>query len=139
MEETGTVEKILKNGEVLISVSRSSACGNCSMSGFCFSDDSKTIKFQAKADFPVKVGQSVRLSIDESNFMKYSLVTYLMPVILLIAGAVIGTVPGGKENPLPAIIGGITGLLAGLFLVRIFSKRLEKKNKTIITVSDDRK
>jgi len=142
MEETGTVEKILPNGEVIIAVARSSACGNCSMSGMCFSDESKTIKFQAKADFPVKEGQSVRLSIDSSNFLKYSIITYLMPVVLLIAGAVIGTMFNAKqttENPIFAIIGGIIGLLIGLFLVRNFSKRLDNKNKTIIKILDDRK
>lgn len=141
MEETGTVEKILPNGQVLIAVERSTACGGCSMSGFCFSDESKTLKFQAKADFPVKEGQSVRLSIDENNFLKFSVITYLMPVALLIAGAVIGTALNANhtsENPIFAIIGGISGLVVGLFLVRSFSKRLDKKNKTIIKILDDR-
>jgi sigma-E factor negative regulatory protein RseC len=142
MEETGTVEKILPNGEVLIAVARSSACGSCSMSGFCFSDDSKTLKFQAKADFPVIEGQSVKLSIDEGSFLKYSIITYLMPVVLLILGAIIGTMINSKQeadNPVFAIIGGIFGLLIGLFLVRNFSRRLENKNKTIIKILDDRK
>jgi len=139
MEETGTIEKLLPNGEVMIAVERSSACGNCSMSGLCFSDDTKIIKLQAKADFPVTVGQIVRLSLDEGNFLKYSVITYLMPVILLLAGAVIGgSIRGGGNSgdPLFSIIGGVIGLLTGLFLVKKYSKRLEDKNKMIIKVSD---
>lgn len=140
MEETGTVEKILPNGEVMITVERSSACGNCSMSGFCFSDDTKSIKLQAKTDFPVKIGQSVRLSIDEGNFLRYSIITYFMPVVLLVAGAVIGdSIKGGASgDPLFAIIGGTAGLLLGLLLVRRYSKRVEAKKKTIIKVTDVR-
>ena len=139
MEETGTIEKLLPNGEVMIAVERSSACGNCSMSGLCFSDDTKIIKLQAKADFPVKEGQIVRLTLDEGNFLKYSVITYLMPVILLLAGAVIGgSIRGGGNSgdPLFSIIGGVIGLLTGLFLVKKYSKRLEDKNKMIIKVSD---
>jgi sigma-E factor negative regulatory protein RseC len=141
MEETGTIEEILPNGEVLIAVERSSACGKCSMSGLCFSDDAKPIKLQAKADFPVKVGQMVRLTLDEGNLLKYSVITYLMPVMLLIAGAVIGSsIKGGGNSgdPLFSIIGGAIGLLIGLFLVKKYSKRLENKNKMIIKVSDVR-
>jgi sigma-E factor negative regulatory protein RseC len=142
MDEQGTVEQILPNGEIMIAVERSSACGNCAMSGLCFTDDTKTIRLQARADFPVKVGQIVRLSLEEGNLLKYSVITYLMPVILLITGAVIGgSIRGGGNsgNPLFSIIGGVTGLLIGLFLVKRYSKRLEDKNKIIIKVSDVRK
>jgi len=137
MDETGTVEKILPNGEVEITVQRSSACRGCAMNKLCFSDGADVLRVKVKPDFTCKKGDQVRLQIDAGNLVKYSFITYLVPIFLLIVFAILGDYINEMreiESELPSVIGGIFGLIVGLLFVRGFSKRLEAGDKMVVKV-----
>jgi sigma-E factor negative regulatory protein RseC len=136
MDEIGIVEKILPGGEAVVIVERSSACAGCEMSGICFSDGRKILRVKVKPDFPCHEGQRVRLDLDAANFVKYSFITYIIPVLLLMFGAGISeslfTAPGGHQYF--TIAGGFIGLALGMLFVRFYSRRLERKDKVVVKV-----
>ncbi len=139
MDETGYIEEILPNGEATIIVERSAACAGCAMQGVCFTEDSKILRVKSRIDFPAEKGKRVRLQLDASNFMKYSFITYMVPVLLIIVGAALGDAFQDiiGLGQLSAVLPAIAGLAAGIFFVRYYSKKLERSEKVVIKVLND--
>ena len=80
-----------------------------------------------------KPGDEVMIGFDEQALVKVSLLVYMLPLMSLILGAIAGQI-GAQwlELRLPellSILGGFSGLLAGLFWVWRTSRRVQMDSR----------
>lgn len=113
-------------GMAQVATSRASACGSCSGKQGCGVSSlgqllgGKNGAFSVSDPIGVAVGERVVIGLEETALLKGSMLAYLLPLALLLAGAVAGSLLA----PLPpadiyAMWGALAGLLAGLGALRI--------------------
>ncbi len=136
MEETGLVIKIEGN-KAVIAVQRRSACEGCPASSLCKPGDEGSV-IEAINEAGAKIGDRVSVSLKAFSYLKGSIIVYGIPTICLIAGAIIG-----KEffkdliNLDPELLSAAGGLGAfgiSFLIVKLLSKRMEKKKEYIPVV-----
>lgn len=108
---------------------RASACSNCQTPEAC--QDSllglRTGPRRYRLDNKIgaRVGDHVQLTVAEGTVWHASLVSYVLPVLLALAGAAIGQSMAGD---LVAVLGALAGLGCGLALLRIHELRARYAN-----------
>ncbi len=132
IEETATVTRC--DGEFAeVETERKSSCGGCNASGVCgtaalskvFGNRRTVVRvFNPIGALP---GDHVIVGLPESVLVRVSFVFYVIPILGLIAGAIIGQSValklGSSAVELISIISGLLGLTIGLYLVRRFAAR----------------
>lgn len=113
MEKNGYVvtanEKTAK-----IRVSRESACGgNCSHCKGCGTD---AIIFEIENSMDFKEGEIVKVTMDDSKFLKKSFLGYGLLVVLIIAGGILGYTI--FKNEFASFVFILAFLFIGLFVLR---------------------
>ncbi len=94
LEETAVVSRIVENQIWVHAGGRSSSCGKCSQSSSCSTQLLE--KFIAKREIPVDTelfleqGDKIILAIDEAQLIKGSLLIYILPLLALFFGALLG-------------------------------------------------
>ncbi len=111
-----------------------SSCGGCSSSGVCgtgvFSKvlGNRTTAIRIINSINAKPGDQVVIGLQESALSRVSMIFYLVPILSMILLALLGqeiSISYGYMSHDPsAIFGGAVGLFAGLWFVRVFSKRI---------------
>ncbi|MGP4843561.1 SoxR reducing system RseC family protein [Marinobacter sp. 1Y8] len=127
IEETGTVVA-LEGNEVWIQTIRQSTCGSCSARKGCGQkalasiSDGRANQVRVRNTLNVAVGQSVVIGIEESQLLRASLRVYAIPLVGLVAFALLaGAVWPDSEA---ATIGaGVMGLGLGFGLLLMLSRR----------------
>lgn len=106
-----------------------SGCGRCHEAGGCGSGLlNKSLRPQWLNTYRLPnlvgatVGDRVILSIQEGAVLRAALMAYLLPVLLLIAGAAVGTAFSDAE--LTALLGASAGLVLGVLILRLAQSRL---------------
>jgi sigma-E factor negative regulatory protein RseC len=126
IEEEAYVADIA-DGQVWIEKSRGSACSGCAEScpsavaGGLFGD--KRVRMKLACDLPLRPGDKVLVGVDEAALAGASLRIYLLPLLGLFAGALLGQSVAGSD--LASALGGLLGLgfsLAGLRFFRLFGR-----------------
>lgn len=125
IEENGTVIAV-DGGAVWVQTIRQSTCGSCSARKGCGQGalarmtDGRANQVRVRNTCGAAVGDRVILGIEESQLLRASLLVYALPLVLLLAGALVasGLWPG---RDLAAILGGAVGLASGFVLLRVFS------------------
>lgn len=110
--EEGVVIEV-KNDGVLVQPDRSERCEGCS-TAFCSTSESGDLIIEASDPVGVRVGQRIRLAIQEKVLIGYSFLLYGVPLLSLLAGAFGGTLLGsalGLDRGAGAL-----GVLAGIGL-----------------------
>jgi sigma-E factor negative regulatory protein RseC len=131
IEETARVVAV--DGELaLVETHRASACGSCSAGSGCGTAligrffGNRVAQVRARNRVGARVGQQVVLGLDERAMLKGALALYLVPLLGLLAGAILGHRLGGVWLPALAeplsIVLGIAGLIGGLAWARRFSR-----------------
>lgn len=128
MENSGVVKE-LDGTDVIIEVAPVSAgCGRCHEEGGCGSNllnqslrSKKASLYRLPNQIAAKVGDRVVLSVPEGAVLRASLWAYLIPAILLILGAALGTALFAHDAM--ALLGGGFGLMLGLLVLRYVQKR----------------
>lgn len=134
INETGTIIELKAADVALVLCQKNSACAHCSAEGVCNPGDTGQARsVQAYNPIGARVGDQVRLSVSTRSFLRSSFLLYIVPLIALIIGAVVGQeiaplIENGLDaNALSAIIG--TGLMAtSFFVIRLINSRLSKKD-----------
>ncbi|MFN3740279.1 MAG: SoxR reducing system RseC family protein [Thermodesulfovibrionales bacterium] len=136
MEETGLVIKIEGN-KAFVAVEKKSVCEGCPASSLCKPGDEGSI-IEAINEAGAKIGDRVSVSLKAFSYLKGSIIVYGIPTICLIAGAIIG-----KEllknlialDPdLLSAIGGLGAFGISFLIVKLLSKKMEKKKEYIPVV-----
>jgi len=138
LKEKGIVQEVL--GErVRVAVTRSSMCDHCAESGTCHASGSKgASEVQAINEAEAGVGDLVELALPESSLLFASAMVYLLPVVLLVTGAILGNsfLPAvGLGANASAALGALAGLGCGMFCTWAISRRSDKTGATIPRVA----
>ena len=114
-----------------VETERRSSCGSCSAKGCGTGALSKVLgakKQQMKVRNPVgaKAGDVVVLGIEEGVLLKGSLMVYILPLLLMLAGGLFGEALApqwGSGTEGASLLFGLLGLLLGFFLLRGYNRR----------------
>lgn len=90
IEESAVVVKI-ENHQVWVESGPNSGCGGCQQKASCttqaISSVLKKKSVPVDSDIILKVGDAVRVAIDENLLLRASLILYMLPLIALFTGA----------------------------------------------------
>jgi len=118
-----------------------SACGSCGDKGHCGKAQTGPRHYALRNTVGAGVGDIVVVSVPEGAVLRAAALSYLMPLLFLFAGALVAAARWG--DGLPAVVGAVLGLAAGLVALRMLSQRspcgaeptLELKFKRPITIN----
>jgi sigma-E factor negative regulatory protein RseC len=133
LEETARVVRIDTDG-VWVETQRRSTCSSCSAQTGCGTATlarvlgSRRSRVRVVSDLALRVGDRVVIGIREQALVRGSLAVYAVPVALLLLGAVVGEL-GAKRflwqsAELASSVLGVAGLLAGLWWLKGFTRRI---------------
>ena len=133
--ETGRVTKVA-DGKAIVEIERSSACAKCHAGCVCDVGTS-TMLVEANDPIGVHIDQCVQMSIQNASVLRASFVVYVIPLLALIGGVLLGGYLDktfGFQNVLGILIGfGCLGL--SLIFVRFYNNIFKQniKNQPVIT------
>lgn len=119
--------------QVAVATAGCSACGHvggCGIGKLAGRRRETLITLAAPAG--LRAGERVTLELDEGQLTRAALLGYLLPVLLLLAGAWCGDALGAKVSAggtaadAPAALGALAGLLLGLLLTRLWRPPLPR-------------
>ena len=128
MSQCDAVVVEVSGAEVCVEVpGRAPACGSCKTVDACQGGllglSAGPRRYRLENLIGARVGDRVSLTVAEGTLWRASLVSYVLPVLLAIAGAVIGQFAAGDAW---AVIGTLTGLGCGLALLRLSEIRARR-------------
>lgn len=126
MIEVGTVSKIKRNGNVVVSFDRKSACDQCRMCAV--SKGGKTVEVILKNTLGVDVGDKVEVTMGSKYVLTAALIVYVIPLILVTI-AVFAFLPLGE---IAEIIASVVALFLGLGLAVVLDKCVIRKKKGFV-------
>ena len=119
-----------------VKCTKSAACESCSAKGFCDtgggggeSDDD--VEVEAINVAGAKVDDRVTISFETSSLLKVSFLVYMVPVLFLIIGVVIGDKIApifNYDQSIFSVLVGFLFLVAAFFFVKTKGKELSKKD-----------
>jgi sigma-E factor negative regulatory protein RseC len=127
IEETGVVVSV--EGEVAkVETRRQGACGSCSANGSCGTSllaqylGRRPLLLHAQNRAGAAPGDRVVVGVPEEGLIWASVAAYLVPLLGLMAGGMVGAslLPGMKEAA--STIGGLAGLVLGLLWMSRFGR-----------------
>ena len=129
--EVGVVTELRPNGKALVKIRRAEACHSCASVGACNALGGKIEDVFLEVDNHLNAspGDQVALSMSEGNIVKASAVLYLIPALLLMAGAGLGHwyASANGMNADPSALGGAAlGFGLGLLTSRVLGSILGK-------------
>lgn len=133
LEETARVIRV-EPGAVWVETQRRSTCSGCAVRQGCgtsalaklLGQRSRHIRVLAEPGY--RPGDEVVIGIQEQALVRGSLAVYLLPLLGLLAGALLGTLVAEREGAdiaeLAAILSGAAGFIAGLSGLRRFTRHI---------------
>lgn len=141
IEETAHV--VETEGEFAwVETERRSSCGSCSVKGCGTGALSKILgkrSQQLKVRNPIdaKPGDEVILGIREEDLLKGSLAVYIVPLLAMLAGALLGeglAPQWGSDNEVLSLFFGLLGFAAGLLWLHYFNRRLSRNGSFMAVI-----
>lgn len=128
IEEEGIVVEE-DGGTAKVSILKKSACEQCASSGICHPGDQEYM--EASNPLGARKGQKVKVILAPQVYLKASIVLYGVPMVSLIAGAIIAKNlaehSGAVSNSdLWAFIGGMVCMLVSFIFVKWYNRKVEK-------------
>lgn len=131
MIEEQAVVVAIDSGRAHLEIRRNAPCGLCGTTQGCgVSLWGRLFKradggFWTANNLQANVGDVVVIGIQEGALLAGSLTAYVVPLLLLCAGALVGswTVGSRANSDLYAVIGAAVGLLVGFVWVKIYTSR----------------
>lgn len=135
-EEDGIIIETLKENMAKVKMGRHNECKNC---GACPGDN--TLIIEAQNLIGAKAGQRVILEVKETNMLLAAFVVYILPLLAILAGILIGYEIASKlaySVQEFEIGGGIVAFILSAFNIKVFDKlahNSEKMQPTITRIS----
>ena len=132
--EEGTITRIVGD-KAWVLVIRSEMCDCCSSKGICHTlGGGKNMEAEAFNTAGARVGDRVRIKIKTGTLWKISLLFYMIPVLALVLGALIGLQVGNHIKFDPELLSALSAIVfAGLslLLIKLIARRLQHKREYI--------
>lgn len=117
--EEGIVTRV--DGEVAeVRTVKSEACAACSAKGFCH-DGGREMTVSVLNPVKARPGDRVRLEIATGAFVKVMFLLYIIPILALLAGALVGLALSGDKA---AALGALVGFALAVAFVRVKGRRM---------------
>lgn len=146
IEEVGIIVELRGKHVALVLCEKNSMCEHCATAGAChIGDDGRARTVEAVNAIGAQVGDKVRVAVSTRTFLQSGFILYIVPLIALVVGAVIGKAVGEnlKVGLNPDLLSAIFGafFLAGSFLViRVGSQALSAeafRPRIVAILTDD--
>lgn len=122
MEQIVKVRRLLPNDMAEVIRVRESACsGDCHKCSGCGAAK-QALLLTVENPIGARVGDTVVISSDSGHVLKAAAVLYLLPLVLFLAGYLLGAMLWQRG----AIIG-VSALILGVAAIKLYDKRLSKK------------
>jgi sigma-E factor negative regulatory protein RseC len=125
MVEEQAVVVALKDEMAMLEVIRRKPCGLCGQTRGCgISMWGKLFRhrphiFKAANRIDAKVGDFVIVGVEEQALLRSALLVYGVPLVALLAGALVASLAwGGEHRDTSTVIGAVLGLIVGLLWVK---------------------
>jgi sigma-E factor negative regulatory protein RseC len=118
------------DGYAWVETQRRSACGACAASGGCGTAvlakawGDRRSRVRAVSTLPLQSGDTVIVGLAEGALLRGSLLVYLLPLVLLLAGALLGQAAFAGAGEEPVVLASAVGLGLGFLAARVLSRRL---------------
>ena len=118
------------DGYAWVETQRRSVCGTCSASEGCGTAvlakiwGERRTRVRAISALPLQPGDAVIVGLAEGALLRGSLLVYLLPLTLLLAGALLGQAAFAGAGEEPVVLASAVGLGLGFLVARIGSRRL---------------
>ncbi len=127
IEQTATVVRT-EGPLAWVEAERESSCGQCAARKGCGTAvlanvlGRRSARMRALNPVEARPGERVVIGLEEGALLRGALAVYLLPLLTLIGGAMLGAPYGDGA----AVAGGLGGFLLGLAGVRRFSRRIAR-------------
>ncbi|MBW2123410.1 MAG: SoxR reducing system RseC family protein [Deltaproteobacteria bacterium] len=127
LQEIGVVTGLKPNGFASVRATGGEGCEGCASRGVCHAlGGGREREVTAVNRAGAAAGDRVLISIGSGSFLKASFVVYLVPVLALIVGSVIGktysaSIWAGGNPDVVSILAGLVSFGACLGVIRLFS------------------
>jgi len=134
IEEIGTVVELKSKMIAVVMCTKSSLCENCATNGNCaLGDDDKTRLIEVHNMQGAEVGEQVRIATTTKSFLQSSFLLYIVPLIALVIGAIVGllvgeNIPTGLDPNLLSAIFGVFFMSGSFVILRVGSSVLDKES-----------
>ncbi|MDU2598471.1 SoxR reducing system RseC family protein [Anaerococcus sp.] len=123
--------KVLENnnGHLVVSVARNEACGSCAAKGTCGKKEETIIEVYSTED--VKVGDNIIIESRSSDITKYSIYVYVLPVVMMVIGAVLPSIlfkNTGYDINLITLLSVIVFFAISFIIIKAIDKNLAHQN-----------
>lgn len=128
IEQTATVLSS-DDSHAVVEVGRQSSCSSCSAKG-CGTGTlanlfgNKAIQLQIDNPLHAQAGDEVVIGIREQALIKGSLLVYILPLLSMMLGGLVGGTVVDTANEAPTLIGAVAGLAIGLLWLRHLTRNL---------------
>jgi len=127
-KEQGTILRT-EDDIAWVKVQRSSMCDICNSKNICNTlTDENFLEAEVYNPINGEVGDRVEFMISTSSLLKITGLLYIVPVVLLLAGAISGF-SFFSPPEFYALLFGLTGFFFSYFLIRIISLKIAIKKK----------
>lgn len=127
LHETGLVSNLIGD-QAIVQTQSQLACASCKVVSTCGSGivekyfSGKIFSSQVNNRLNAKIGDKVILEIPKSSITKASLVVYLVPLLIFILFASVGSIYLNNENIIISI--SLIGLFLGFVVTKFYNRRL---------------
>lgn len=117
-------------GYALVEIHRASACSSCQSQTSCASAalakvwGKKSLRTRVTSTLTLQPGDNVVVGLADGVLVRGALLVYLLPIVLLIAGALLAQLSVAAAGEELVIVCAALGLGLGLLMARIISQRL---------------
>ena len=119
MERVGEVVRILEDGKAVVRFERTKACKNCKM---CANAGENHALTEVENTLKAKVGDMVEISLHSKSLIQATLIAYGIPLILLLAGVIVGSMWSDAVGA----IAGIVLALVSFVILRLLEPRFSR-------------
>ena len=138
-QRKGLVIRVEKDGWAQVATERKGSCDGCGPGHNCHSCLSSSKIVTRVLNKPgAKAGDLVTVSLDSDMILKNAAVLYLLPIVGLVASALLGadlSVDWGVSETGTSIGFGVAGLCLGFFIAVFISKRMSADDRLTPIIS----
>ncbi len=116
-------------GYAWVEIQRRSACGGCQAGDGCGTAalakiwSGGQVRVRAMSELSLRPGDAVIVGLADGVLLRGALLAYLLPLALLLAGALLGQAVFAGAGEEPVVVSGVLGLGLGFLAVRVLSRR----------------
>ena len=131
--EYGTIVELKGRQIAVVICQKQSACKHCPSSGACqIGDDGKSMLVESFNQIGAEVGDKVKVVTSTKHFLQSSFVLYIVPVIGLLIGAIVGQAIAdntdiGIDPPLLAALIGVAFMVGTFLTIRVGTNSLKRE------------